>query len=82
MPANVLALGAVEYQVVYNGVFSAGTDLAIADLRLEARDRPGPSDMAETQIEVTSAAYPVVERLFRIRLKGAADADLGIDRQL
>jgi hypothetical protein len=59
----------LDYRVVYKGVFSAGAELPIADLRLDIRNRPGKHGLLETRIEASSAAYPVVESLYPVRYR-------------
>lgn len=56
----------LAYSVVYRGLFSMGTDMGIADAVLESR-RPDGGQLAETRLEATSAAYPVVESLYPLR---------------
>ena len=66
---NAEASAALEYRVVYKGVFSAGAEMPIADLRFDSRELPGTPGMLETRIEASSKAYPVVETVFPIRYR-------------
>ncbi len=59
----------LSYQVTYRGVLSAGTELPIADLSLDERALPGPPALVQTGLSASSAAYPMVERLFPIRYR-------------
>jgi len=68
-PGAAGATSVLDYQVTYRGVFSAGTDLPIADLRLDSRRHAGAPGILETRIEASSAAYPLVESLFPIRYR-------------
>lgn len=67
--ARAGASGALEYRVSYRGIFSAGTDMQIADLRLESRMLPDSGGLSEAGVEVSSQAYPLVENLFPIRYR-------------
>jgi len=67
--ARAGATGALEYRVSYRGIFSAGTDMQIADLRLESRMLPDSGGLSEAGVEVSSQAYPLVENLFPIRYR-------------
>ena len=72
LPALFAAPGGAEsldYQVTYRGALSAGSQLPIADLRLDERALPGPGALVQTGISASSKAYPLVERLFPIRYR-------------
>jgi len=58
----------LEYGVIYRGLFSMGTDMGIADVVLESH-RPDGDQLGETQLEATSAAYPLVESLYPLRYR-------------
>jgi len=60
---------ALEYRVIYRGMFSGGADMPIADLVLEASKAQGSADLRQARIEVSSSAYPLVESLFPIRYR-------------
>ena len=60
---------ALEYQVVYSGILSGGASLRIADVRLDSRKAGGAQGLLETRLEVSSEAYPTIERLFPIRYR-------------
>lgn len=71
LPVIVLADGSAEnlqYSVVYRGLFSMGADMGIADAVLESH-RSDDGRLAETQLEATSAAYPLVESLYPLRYR-------------
>ena len=69
LAAATHAAETLEYRVEYRGVFSAGSELPIADLRLDEQlsaDGPG---LTRTRIEASSGAYPLIESLFPIRYR-------------
>jgi hypothetical protein len=71
LPVIVLAGEQTEslaYGVVYRGLFSMGANMGIADAVLESR-RPDGGQLAETRLEATSAAYPVIESLYPLRYR-------------
>ena len=71
LPIIVLAgeqTESLEYGVIYRGLFSMGTDMGIADVMLESH-RPDGGQLGETQLEATSAAYPLVESLYPLRYR-------------
>jgi hypothetical protein len=84
MFASVCRAGAstaLDYQVIYRGVFSAGADMPIADLLLEAPLRTDSSAIWQAGLSASSAAYPLVESVFPIRYRfrswtGPEPADL------
>jgi len=63
------AVEALDYRVVYRGVFSAGSELPIADLRLDEALSADGAGLNRTRIEVNSHAYPLIESLFPIRYR-------------
>ena len=63
------AVEALDYRVVYRGVFSAGSELPIADLRLDEALSADGVGLNRTRIEVNSHAYPLIESLFPIRYR-------------
>lgn len=63
------AVEALEYRVEYRGVFSAGSELPIADLRLDEQLLAEGAGLTRTRIEASSRAYPLVEGLFPIRYR-------------
>jgi hypothetical protein len=71
LPLIVLAGGnteSLQYSVVYRGLFSMGADMGIADAVLESH-RADDGQLVETQLEATSAAYPLVESLYPLRYR-------------
>ena len=60
---------ALEYQVIYRGVFSAGTDLPIVDLLLDAPLQEDSSGIRQVGLTASSLAYPLVESVFPIRYR-------------
>jgi hypothetical protein len=58
-----------DYQVSYRGTFSLGQELPIADLLLTGAAATAGAEFAETRLEVSSEAYPVVEALYPIRYR-------------
>ena len=60
---------ALEYQVVYRGVFSAGTDLPIVDLFLDAPLRDDSTGIRQVGLTASSLAYPLVVSVFPIRYR-------------
>lgn len=60
---------ALEYQVVYRGVFSAGTDLPIVDLFLDAPLQEETTGIRQIGLTASSLAYPLVESVFPIRYR-------------
>lgn len=73
------AVEALEYRVEYRGVFSAGSELPIADLRLDEELSAQGAGLNRTRIEASSHAYPLIESLFpiRYRLRSWSRADNG-----
>lgn len=73
------AVEALEYRVEYRGVFSAGSELPIADLRLDEELSAEGAGLTRTRIEASSHAYPLIESLFpiRYRLRSWSRADNG-----
>ncbi len=72
MFASVCRAGAstaLDYQVIYRGVFSAGADMPIADLLLEAPLKTGSAGVRQVGLSASSAAYPLVESVFPIRYR-------------
>lgn len=71
-PSEVLS-----YDVTYRGVFSMGADMPIADVTLATTRAADDGPFAQTRLEATSAAYPLVESLYpmRYRLRSWADPD-------
>lgn len=59
----------LHYRVSYQGVFSAGAKVPIADLVLRT-DRPGPNaPYLESELVATSAPYAAVEAFYPIRYR-------------
>lgn len=58
----------LNFQVLYQGIFSAGSKLQIADLSLSER-RPAAAPYHESELRVTSQAYDYVEALYPIRYR-------------
>ncbi|RMG35616.1 MAG: DUF3108 domain-containing protein [Gammaproteobacteria bacterium] len=56
----------LHYRVSYQGVFSAGARVSIADIRLRSR-RPAGAPYLESELLVSSAAYGAVEAFYPIR---------------
>ena len=73
------ATGALDYQVIYRGVFSAGADMPIADLLLEDPPQTGVDRIRQVGLKASSAAYPLVESVYpiRYRFRSWTDADAG-----
>jgi hypothetical protein len=66
---DVQADEALNLQVVYRGVFSAGKDMPIADVMLHTRSPGQNTQYMETEVEVSSKAYSFVESLYPIRYR-------------
>lgn len=58
-----------DYQVTYQGAFSLGGEMPIADLALQTRPPASGVELHEARLEVSSEAYPVVESLYPIRYR-------------
>jgi len=67
LPASVLSQE-LQYRVVYRGVFSAGAEVAIADVELGTRF-PGAGAYAEAHLRASSERYPLVEAIYPIRYR-------------
>jgi len=70
-----------DYRVIYQGPFSLGAEMPIADLALQTHRPADGGELREARLEVSSEAYPVVESLYPIRYRfrswtGAADGQL------
>ena len=63
------ASGALEYQVIYRGVFSAGADMPIADLLLDAPLQADSGRVGQIGLNASSEAYPLVESVYPIRYR-------------
>jgi len=63
------ASGVLNYQVIYRGVFSAGADMPIADLSLDAPLQTGSPGIRQIGLTASSEAYPLVESIFPIRYR-------------
>lgn len=61
--------GELRYQVSYQGIFSAGAKIPIADLTLSARKPSSEAAYTESELSVTSAAYEFVEAFYPIRYR-------------
>jgi len=69
LTAVATAAEALEYRVDYRGVFSAGSEMPIADLRLDEQRSADGHGLTRARIEASSFAYPLVEGLFPIRYR-------------
>ena len=64
-----VALGQdLQYRATYQGVLSAGAEVAIADVELGVRF-PGSGDYAEARLRATSERHPFVETIYPIRYR-------------
>ena len=59
----------LHYRVSYQGFFSAGARLSIADVILSTRQPASESAYAETEMQVSSEAYGAVEAFYPIRYR-------------
>lgn len=62
-------IDSLRYQVVYQGLFSAGGRMPIADVSLQTRVPAEKSGYREAEMQVTSKAYPTVEAFYPIRYR-------------
>lgn len=60
---------ALEYQVIYRGVFSAGADMPIVDLLLDAPMQGHSTGIRQIGLTASSLNYPLVESIFPIRYR-------------
>ena len=60
----------LQYRAAYKGVFSAGEDWVIADVKLTRRslNLPGMGEVVEERMDVSSRAYPFIEKQFPFRV--------------
>lgn len=75
----------LDFKVTYNGVFSAFNDLAIGDVRLEVDQTAAQLEgepIVRTRLSASSAAYPVVERLYPYRYEFTSYHQPGTARSL
>jgi hypothetical protein len=59
----------LHLQVTYRGLFSAGSEIPIADLRLRTQRPGGDAKYLETRLDVSSEDYPYVEAFYPIRYR-------------
>lgn len=64
-----LAAEELRYRASYQGVFSAGTQMSIADVVLSSRRGEVDAPYAETELSVSSGPYAHVEALYPIRYR-------------
>lgn len=58
----------LQYRAIYQGVFSAGAEVPIADVELGTR-APGGGGYAEARLRATSERYPLVEAIYPVRYR-------------
>ena len=61
--------GALRYQVSYQGILSAGSRVAIAEVRLRAGVPGGEAPYREAELTASSAPFGYVERIYPIRYR-------------
>jgi len=59
----------LQYQVLYRGVFSIGSQIAIADVTLRSRHPGTQADYRESELVASSQAYDYVETFYPIRYR-------------